>query len=117
MRYQLQVVQRDHPSQRHFRLHPGRHCPLNAAQDAHQNPIESNPTIEAKTLMTKNDSEAVRVARVRQLWNARPYAERTGTQVLMFYGWLEKHYPDLLKHGKGDPYQHLKVDLRGLWKD
>lgn len=53
--------------------------------------------------MTKNDSEAVRVARVRQLWNARPYAERAGTQVLMFYGWLEKHYPDLLKHGKGDP--------------
>ena len=45
---------------------------------------KSKPAIEAKTLMTKNDSEAVRVGRVRQLWNARPYAERTGTQVLMF---------------------------------
>ena len=35
----------------------------------------------------------------------------------MSYRWPEKHYPDLLKRGKGDPYQHLKVDLRGLWKD
>ena len=69
--------------------------------------------------MTKNDPEAVRVAQVRQLWQARQLKpeQRTGTQVLIFHSWLEQHRPELLKRGKGDPYQHLKVDLRGLWKD
>jgi hypothetical protein len=74
-------------------------------------------TVTRMKKKSKNDPEAVRVARVRQLWNARPYANRTGTEVLIFYGWLEQHHPDLLKRGKGDPYQHLKVDLHGLWAD
>jgi hypothetical protein len=64
--------------------------------------------------VSRKDSEAVRVARVRQLWQAREPKQRTATDVLIFYGWLEQHYPDLLKRGKGDPYQHLKVDLSGL---
>ncbi len=64
--------------------------------------------------MPKKDSEAVRRARARQLWAARSPKERTATGVLIFYGWLEEHYPELLPPGKGDPYQHLKVDLSGL---
>ncbi len=63
---------------------------------------------------SKKDSEAVRVARVRQLWQTRPVKQRTATEVLIFYGWLEEHYPELLTRGKGDPYQHLKGDLSGL---
>ena len=68
-------------------------------------------------MANKKDPEAVRVARVRQLWEARQLKERTGMQVLIFYGWLKEHYPDLLKRGHGDPYQHLKSELNGLWKD
>jgi hypothetical protein len=69
--------------------------------------------------MAKNDPEAVRVARVRQLWKARPIKreQRTGTEILVFYGWMEQYHPDLLTHGKGDPYQHLKSDLHGLYND
>jgi len=66
------------------------------------------------TVPSKKDSEAVRVARVRQLWQAHPAEQRTATNVLIFYGWLAEHYPELLTRGKGDPYQHLKVDLSGL---
>jgi hypothetical protein len=62
------------------------------------------------------DSETVRIARVRQLWEARPSDERTETGVLIFYGWLEKHLPELLPSGPGDPYQHLKADLAGLYQ-
>ena len=62
----------------------------------------------------RKDSEAVRVARVRQLWQVRAPKQRTETELLIFYEWLEQHYPDLLKRGQGDPYQHLKVDLNGL---
>ena len=66
-----------------------------------------------------HDPEAVRVAQVRQLWQARPLkpTQRTGTEVLIFYGWLEQNRPDLLKRGQGDPYQHLKSGLHGLWSD
>jgi hypothetical protein len=32
--------------------------------------------------------------------------------------WLGGHHPELLPQGKpGDPYQHLKVDLHGLFRD
>lgn len=34
-----------------------------------------------------------------------------------FYGWLERNYPELLPREKGDPYQLLKVDLKGLYTD
>ena len=63
----------------------------------------------------KESAEAVRAARVRQLFEARYAEERTETGVLLFYTWLKKYYPELLaKKEQGDPYQHLKVDLTGL---
>jgi hypothetical protein len=62
----------------------------------------------------KIDPEAVRHARVRQLWEARSPKERTATDVVIFHGWLQEHFPELLPRGKGDSYQHLKVDLQGL---
>jgi hypothetical protein len=55
--------------------------------------------------------------RVRQLFEARPSEQRTETGVLLFYGWLEQHHPELLPTGQGDPYQHLKSDLSGLYKN
>lgn len=64
-----------------------------------------------------NDPEAVRVALVRQLFGAGSYP-RDGTGVLIFFVWLEKNRPELLpRHKLGDPYQHLKVDLGGLFTD
>jgi hypothetical protein len=65
-------------------------------------------------MQSKKDSEAARQARVRQLCQARAPEEHTATGVLIFYGWLAHYYPELLKRGKGDPYQYLKVDLNGL---
>jgi hypothetical protein len=53
---------------------------------------------------------------VRQLWLQRPDKERAATDVMIFYGWLEEHRPELLRRGHGDAYQHLKSDLMGLIK-
>ena len=61
-------------------------------------------------------TEAVRRVRVRQLFQARPFEQQTETAALLFYRWLEQHHPELLPRGQGDPYQHLKVDLEGLYK-
>jgi hypothetical protein len=63
----------------------------------------------------KEEAEAVRRARVRQLFEARPI-ERTETGVLLFYGWLTQHHPELLPKRPGDVYKHLKEDLNGLYK-
>ena len=63
----------------------------------------------------KKEAEAVRRARVRQLFEARP-VEHTETGVLLFYGWLTQHHPELLPKGRGDLYKRLKVDLGGLYK-
>ena len=53
---------------------------------------------------TKKISEGVRVAQVRQLFLAQHAdpAQRTATIVLIFYGWLERHRPELLPQGKHD---------------
>ena len=65
----------------------------------------------------KNEPEDVRLAQVRQLFRAGSYPH-SGTGVLIFFGWLEKNRPELLPKDKlGDPYQHLKVDLAGLFTD
>ena len=57
------------------------------------------------------------MAQVRQLFMAGSYS-RTGTGVLLFFGWLLQKRPELLPSGKhGDPYQTLKGELSGLWKD
>lgn len=63
--------------------------------------------------------EGVRRVRVRQLFLAR-YARHhnkpTANDVLLFFAWLQGHYPHLLPKGRqGDPYRHLKVDLKGLY--
>jgi hypothetical protein len=56
--------------------------------------------------------------KLRELWlDRRPETKRTGNDVLIFYGWLEKNCPELLTRGQGDPYQHLKSDLSGLWEN
>ena len=64
--------------------------------------------------MSKKDAEAVRQARVRQLFEARE--DRTENGVLKFHGWLHEHLSELLPRGRGDLYKHLKVDLSGLYK-
>jgi hypothetical protein len=67
-------------------------------------------------MIRKKDTEAVRRHRVRQLFAARPPEEGTETGVLLFYAWLEKRHPELVPSGPGDPYQQLKVDLKGLYR-
>lgn len=67
----------------------------------------------------QNDPEAVRRARLRSLFAVRHPGEADGNDVLIFYGWLHGHYPDLLPKVKegDDPYQQLKVDLNGFYRD
>jgi hypothetical protein len=55
--------------------------------------------------MTKNDTEAVRRARVRQLFEALPLGDRTENAVMKFHGWLHQHHPELLPQGRGDLYK------------
>ena len=65
-----------------------------------------------------NRADAARRAEVRKLFVERiPLGGRIGSNLLKFYGWLERTYPELLPQEKGDPYQLLKVDLKGLYKD
>lgn len=74
-----------------------------------------SPNVSGDTM--KTDSEAVRVARVRQLFGTVSYP-RTRTGVLIFFAWLEKNRPELLPKDKvGDPFQQLHVDLGGLFND
>ena len=55
---------------------------------------------------------AVRRARVRQLFTARHPKEATEDDVFLFFKWLQQHYPEMLPKGKhGDPYQDLRSDL------
>ena len=62
-------------------------------------------------------NEQVRLERVRQLFDAYAAGPHDETGVLLFYAWLEKYRPDLLPTGPGDPYEHLKVDLKGMYKN
>ena len=65
-----------------------------------------------------NDPEAVRRARLRQLFTARIPEKTTGDDVFLFFKWLQQHYPEMLPKGKhGDPYQRLRVDLNRLYHD
>lgn len=66
---------------------------------------------------SKRDSEVLRRARVRQLFETVLSAELTETGVLIFYRWLEKYHPELLvRKEQDDPYQHLRMELEGLYK-
>jgi hypothetical protein len=49
-----------------------------------------------------------------RLWQQRPEDKRASNDVLAFYGWLAQNRPELLDSWRyGDPYQGLKVTLRG----
>ncbi len=63
--------------------------------------------------MTPPMKATERLAQVLSLWLKRPTEKRTDNDVLSFYGWLEQNRPELLNRRHGDPYQQLKVDLRG----
>ncbi|HEX8881568.1 MAG TPA: hypothetical protein VF749_16120 [Candidatus Acidoferrum sp.] len=66
----------------------------------------------------KADADEARRKEVRRLFVERlPPGGRIGNNLLKFYGWLERNYPELLPREKGDPYQHLKSDLKGLYTD
>ena len=66
---------------------------------------------------SKNDSDLVRRERVRQLFRMRLPEELTETGVLLFYRWLQKYHPELLLRKKrNDSYQHLRMELEGLYK-
>jgi hypothetical protein len=66
---------------------------------------------------SKTDSEVLRRVRVRQLFETVQSAELTETGVLIFYRWLEKYHPELLvRKEQDDPYQHLRIELEGLYK-
>jgi hypothetical protein len=67
----------------------------------------------------QNDPEAVRRARVRNLFTFRYPGRPNGNDLLAFYGWLANHQPELLPTVKqgDDPYQQLKVDLHGFYRD
>ena len=80
-----------------------------------ESPKEFTPPMQFRRF--KDNSEAVRRDRVRQLFEVRYAEERTETGVLLFYAWLEKYHRELLPQQKrGDPYQYLKVDLEGLYE-
>jgi hypothetical protein len=65
-----------------------------------------------------NDPEAIRRARVRQLFTARHPKEATKDDVFLFFKWLQQHYPEMLPKGKhDDPYPDLRADLDGLYQD
>ena len=68
--------------------------------------------------MKESMRESERIHVVRQLWLERyPEGERTGHHVLLFNRWLEQNRPELLNRRYGNSYQHLKSDLRGLWRN
>jgi hypothetical protein len=54
-----------------------------------------------------------RKAALLYLWFQRPPEKRTADRLLEFYDELQRNRPVLLKHGHGDPYEQLKVDLYG----
>jgi hypothetical protein len=65
-----------------------------------------------------NDPEAVRRARVRQLFTTRHSKEATEDDVFLFFKWLQQHYPEMLPKGEhDDPYRDLSADLDGLYQD
>ena len=62
--------------------------------------------------------DAMRQKRVRWLFVTRHPRERTRNNVLRFFLWLRQNHPELLSHeNHRDPYEHLKLDLNGLFLD
>ncbi|HKW63602.1 MAG TPA: hypothetical protein VJN89_13720 [Candidatus Acidoferrum sp.] len=66
----------------------------------------------------KAGADEARRKEVRRLFVERiPPGGRIGSNLLKFYGWLERNYPELLPQERGDPYELLKEDLKGLYVD
>ena len=63
---------------------------------------------------SKRDPDATRRERVRELFLAQSPANRTANDVLVFFLWLLRCSPELLRK-RGSPYDHLKTDLDGLY--
>jgi hypothetical protein len=57
--------------------------------------------------------ERERKTRLLSLWLQRPAGKRTEHDVLIFYGDMERMFPELLNRRGGDTYQNLHSDLRG----
>jgi hypothetical protein len=57
-------------------------------------------------------AEAVRKARVRQLWQASSERNAAETGILNFSKWLEEHHPELFPPGQAEPYQRLSDRFR-----
>ena len=75
--------------------------------------------LESRIMGTRKDSEALRRARVRNLWEcwkprqSQMLSGMANLDVRKFRGWMLEHYPQLLPVGR-DPYHSLKLDLEGL---
>ena len=54
-----------------------------------------------------------RKAQLLSLWRQRPDGKRTESDVLAFYGEMERAFPQLLDRHKSDPYRNLCSDLKG----
>lgn len=66
----------------------------------------------------KAEAEEARRKEVRRLFVERiPPGGRIRRNLFKIYGWLERDHPELLPRKKGDPYEHLKEDLKGLYAD
>ncbi len=66
--------------------------------------------------MSKKDPEDLRVRLVRREYLKQvPPDKRVETFILEFHEWLFANRPHLLSTVR-ESYQHLKVDLRGLYK-
>lgn len=54
-----------------------------------------------------------RKALLLSLWKQRPEGKRTESDVLAFYGEMERAFPQLLDRHREDPYRNLASDLKG----
>ena len=54
-----------------------------------------------------------RRARLLSLWAQRPVGKRTENDVVVFYGEMERRFPQLLNRRTADPYQDLCSVLKG----
>lgn len=57
--------------------------------------------------MIESDSDTMRRAYVRLLFEKRPPGEQNELGVDLFYAWLQKRHPELLSWGLDDPHEHL----------
>jgi hypothetical protein len=60
-------------------------------------------------------TDVARRQQLRRLWvDTYPEEKRTAHQLVLFHGWLEKNWPELLAKRS---LEDLKSDLEFLWRD